>query len=121
MSDVHHNLSQHDRVELLCWLTIGNLGAFYLNEAWPAAPFQVQAAHKWLDRHLREADWLCIAKLAATALDIAHRHASFVDAAWARDAVEEIIDREDLDTQARLVALVIGDCRLALEDRRIAD
>jgi hypothetical protein len=121
MSDVHHNLTQHDRVELLCWLTIGNLGAFYLNESWPSAPFQVQAAHKWLDRHLREADWLCIAKLAAVALDIAKKHANFVDAAWARDAVEEIIDSDDLDRQSRLVALVLDDCRAALADRRIAD
>ncbi|KAF1051225.1 MAG: hypothetical protein GAK41_01380 [Burkholderia gladioli] len=121
MSDLHPNLTQHDRVELLCWLTIGNLGAFYLNESWPSASFQVQAAHKWLDRHQRDADWLCIAKLAATALDIAKRHADFVETAWARDAVEEIIDSEDLDTQSRLVALVMGDCRAALADRRPAD
>ncbi|WP_186156443.1 hypothetical protein [Burkholderia gladioli] len=121
MSDVHPNLTQHDRVELLCWLTVGNLGAFYLNESWPAASFQVQAAHKWLDRHLREADWLCIAKLAAIALDIARKHGDFVEKAWARDAVEEIIDTEELDTQSRLVALVMEDCRAALADRRVAD
>ncbi|MBN3725547.1 hypothetical protein [Burkholderia sp. Ac-20379] len=121
MSDLHPNLTQHDRVELLCWLTVGNLGAFYLNESWPSAAFQVQAAHKWLDRHQRDADWLSIAKLAATALDIAKRHADFVETAWARDAVEEIIDTEDLDTQSRLVSLVMGECRAALADRRIAD
>ncbi len=121
MSDVYPNLTQHDRVELLCWLTIGNLGAFYLNESWPAATFQVQAAHKWLERHHRDADWLAIAKLAATALDIAQKHAGFVETPWARDAVEEIIDSEDLDTQSRLVSLVMDDCRAALADRRIAD
>ncbi|WDD96221.1 hypothetical protein Bsp3421_006421 [Burkholderia sp. FERM BP-3421] len=121
MSDVHPNLSQRDRIELLCWLTIGNLGAYYLNETWPAAGFQVQAAHKWLDRHLREADWLTLAKLAAVALDIAHKHAEFVDAAWARDAVEEIIDTDDLNLDARLVALVLDDCQAALADRRGAD
>ncbi len=103
MSDVHPNLSQRDRVELLCWLTIGNLGAYYLNETWPAAGFQVQAAHKWLDRHLREADWLTLAKLAAIALDIAHKHT------------------DDLNLDARLVALVLDDCQAALADRRGAD
>lgn len=121
MSDVRHNLSQRDRVELLCWLVIGNLGAYYLNESWPAATFQVQAAHKWLDRHMREADWLTLAKLAATALDIAQKHGGFVDAEWARDAVEEIIDTDDLNLSARLVSLVIDDCRAALADKRLAD
>ena len=56
MSDVRHRLSPRDRVELLCWLTCGSLGAYYLNESWPNAAFHVEAAHKWLDRHGREAD-----------------------------------------------------------------
>lgn len=121
MSDVHHELSERDRVELLCWLTIGNLGAYYLNEGWPPAQFQVQAAHKWLDRHQRTADWLALARLSAIALDIAHKHARFVETDWARDAVEEIIDSDDLDMKARLVSLVLGDCRAALADKRVAD
>lgn len=122
MSDVYnHHLSERDRVELLCWLTIGNLGAYYLNEGCPSSQFQVQAAHKWLDRHQRDADWLLLAKLSATALDIAHKHADFVETDWARDAVEEIIDSDDLNLQARLVTLVLGDCRAALADKRLAD
>ncbi|HEY1996666.1 hypothetical protein [Paraburkholderia sp.] len=121
MSDVRLHLSPRDRVELLCWLTCGNLGAYYLNESWPEAAFQVQAAHKWLDRHSREADWLSIAKLSALAQDIAQQHACFVDAAWARDAVEEILDTDDLNFQARLVVQVLTDCQRALADKRIAD
>ena len=121
MSDVRHLLSQRDRVELLCWLTCGSLGAWYLNEAWPSPSFHVEAAHKWLDRHNRTADWLCVAKLSAIALDIAQRHASFVEAVWARDAVEEILDTDELDAQARLVIAVLGDCERALADRRVAD
>ena len=73
MSDVRLHLSPRDRVELLCWLTCGSLGAYYLNETWPEPAFHVQAAHKWLDRHLREADWLSVAKLSALALEIAGR------------------------------------------------
>ena len=121
MSDVRLHLSPRDRVELLCWLTCGSLGAYYLNETWPEPSFHVQAAHKWLDRHLREADWLSVAKLSAIALEIAGRHAHFVEAEWARDAVEEILDTDDLDFQARLVTQVLGDCQYALADKRIAD
>jgi hypothetical protein len=121
MSDVRHHLSPRDRVELLCWLTCGNLGAYYLNESWPNAAFHVQAAHKWLDRHGREADWLAVAKLTALAQDIAQQHAWFVDAAWARDAVEEILDTDDLNYQAKLVLQVLKDCERALADRRAAD
>ncbi|AOK30827.1 hypothetical protein WS67_02515 [Burkholderia singularis] len=121
MSDLRHHLNQQDRVELLCWLCVGNLGAYYLNESWPGAAFQVQSAHKWLDRHAREADWLSLAKLSLIALDIAKRHADFVNASWARDAVEEIIDTDDLNFESRLALLVLDDCRAALADRRIAD
>lgn len=121
MSDVRHHLSPRDRLELLCWLTCGSLGSFYLNESWPDASFHVQAAHKWLDRRMREADWLSIAKLSALALDIAQRHAQFVEADWARDAVEEILDTDELDDNARLVKQVMGDCQQALADKRIAD
>ena len=121
MSDVRLHLSPRDRVELLCWLTCGSLGAYYLNEIWPEPAFHVQAAHKWLDRHLREADWLSVAKLSALALEIAGRHARFVEAEWARDAVEEILDTDDLNFQARLVTQVLADCQHALADKRIAD
>jgi hypothetical protein len=121
MSDVRHHLSPRDRLELLCWLTCGSLGAYYLNEDWPDAAFHVQAAHKWLDRRAREADWLTIAKLTATAVEIARRHARFVEADWARDAVEEILDTDELDPQARLVRQVIADCQSALADKRLAD
>jgi hypothetical protein len=121
MSDVRHQLSPRDRVELLCWLACGNLGGWYLNEAWPEPLFQVRAAHKWLDRHMRTADWLSIARLSALAVDIARQHASFVDADWARDAVEEILNTDDLDFQSLLVRNVLADCQRALADKRIAD
>ena len=121
MSDVRHHLSPRDRLELLCWLTCGCLGAYYLNEDWPDAAFHVQAAHKWLDYRSREADWLSIARLSATALEIAQRHAKFVETDWARDAVEEILDTDELDPQARLVKQVLADCQNALSDKRLAD
>jgi len=121
MNDVSHPLSHQDRIELLCWLTCGILGAFYLNETWPTADFHVQAAHKWLNRHSRHADWLAISKLAVVAREIAERHAGFVSAEWARDAVEEILDTDDLNYEARLVVKIIHDCELALADRRMRD
>jgi hypothetical protein len=70
---------------------------------------------------MRDADWLSIARLSALALDIARQHAWFVDAEWARDAVEEILDTDDLNLQARLVQQVLADCERALSDRRAAD
>ncbi|WP_133650981.1 hypothetical protein [Paraburkholderia flava] len=121
MSDVRHHLSPRDRTELLCWLTCGSLGAFYLNESWPDASFHVQAAHKWLDRHRCEADWLSVARLSALALEIARQHAWFIDAAWARDAVEEILDTDDLNFEARLVVQVLADCERALAEKRPND
>ena len=51
----------------------------------------------------------------------AGRHARFVEAEWARDAVEEILDTDDLNFQARLVTQVLADCQYALADKRIAD
>jgi hypothetical protein len=120
MSDVRQYLSPNDRIELLCWLTCGSLGAYYLNEEWPQASFHVQSAHKWLDRHARDADWLSVAQLSALALDIARLHIGFVDTDWARDAVEEILDTDDLNFEARLVQQVIEDCRRALTDKRPA-
>jgi hypothetical protein len=121
MTDGRQHLTPSDRIELLCWLTCGSLGAYYLNAEWPQPPFYVQAAHRWLDRHARSADWLIIAKLSALAGDIARAHAGFVDADWARDAVEEMLDADDLNLDARLVKQVWGDCRRALADKRVAD
>ena len=121
MNDVRHNLSPTDRVELLCWLTCGSLGAYYLNGSWPTAAFHVQAAHKWLDRHKRQAEWLAIAKLSAIAADLAQRHSELVDADWARDAVEEILDSDDLNYQSELVLRVLDECKRALADKRPAD
>jgi hypothetical protein len=121
MNDVRHNLSPTDRVELLCWLTCGSLGAYYLNGSWPNAAFHVQAAHKWLDRHKRQAEWLAIAKLSAIAADLAQRHSELVDADWARDAVEEILDSDDLNYQSELVLRVLDECKRALADKRPAD
>jgi hypothetical protein len=121
MNDVPRTLSARDRVELLCWLTCGSLGAFYLNGDWPAAAFHVQAAHKWLDRHERLADWLTVAKLAAIARDLAARHCAILEADWARDAVEEILDSEDLNYQSDVVRQVFDDCRRALAEKRAAE
>lgn len=121
MNDVRHNLGPNDRVELLCWLTCGSLGAYYLNGSWPTSAFQVQAAHKWLDRHKRQAEWLAIARLSAIAADLAQRHSELVDADWARDAVEEILDSDDLNYQSELVLRVLDECRRALADKRPAD
>lgn len=121
MNDVRHNLSPTDRVELLCWLTCGSLGAYYLNGSWPTSAFHVQAAHKWLDRHKRQAEWLAIAKLSAIAADLAQRHSELVDADWARDAVEEILDSDDLNYQSELVLRVLDECKRALADKRPAD
>jgi hypothetical protein len=108
-------------VELLCWLTCGSLGAFYLNGSWPPASFHVQAAHKWLERHHRLADWLAVAKLAAVARDVAQTRVALVDADWARDAVEEFLDSEDLNYQSELVLRLYEDCTRALADKRRAD
>jgi hypothetical protein len=121
MTDARLHLSVSDRVELLCWLACGSLGAFYLNNAWPNAGFHVQAAHKWLDKHRRQADWLAVAKLSATAQDVAQRHAELVDADWARDAVEEILDSDDLNYRSELVSRIFIDCKRVLADKRRAD
>jgi hypothetical protein len=118
MNDVSRILSARDRVELLCWLTCGSLGAYYLNGDWPAASFHVQAAHKWLDRHQRLADWLTVAKLAAIAREIATQHCAMLEADWAREAVEEILDSEDLNYQSDVVRQVFDDCRRALAEKR---
>jgi hypothetical protein len=121
MNDVRHHLTPTDRVDLLCWLACGSLGAYFLNGTWPTAAFHVQAARRWLDRHRRQADWLAVARLSAIAQEVAQLHSALVDADWARDAVEEILDSEDLNYQSELVQRVLFDCRQALADRRPAD
>jgi hypothetical protein len=121
MNDVRHHLTPTDRVDLLCWLACGNLGAYFLNGTWPNSAFHVQAARRWLDRHRRQADWLSVARLSVLAQEVAQRHSALVDADWARDAVEEILDSEDLNYQSELVQRVLFDCRQALADRRPAD
>lgn len=121
MNEVPLSLSARDRIELLCWLTCGSLGAFYLNGDWPAATFHVQAAHKWLDRHQRVADWLAVAKLSAIARELATRHCALLEADWAREAVEEILDSEDLNYQSDVVRQVFEDCRRALAEKRVPE
>ncbi|RDT03488.1 hypothetical protein DWU95_11350 [Burkholderia contaminans] len=106
---------------MVCWPRWCTRAACDPTGAWRDAAFQVQAAHRWLDRHHRQADWLAVAKLAALGQDIAKRHAGFVDASWARDAVEEIVDTDDLDYRAKLVQWVYEDCCKALADKRLAD
>ena len=54
-------------------------------------------------------------------LDIARRHSGFVNAAWARDAVEEILDTDDLNYKSKLVLWIFEECRQALADTRLAD
>ena len=121
MNDVRHQLSPRDRIELLCWLTCGSLGNYYLNESWPTPAFFVQAAHKWLDRHKRQADWLVVARLSAIAERVATQHVGCVNADWALDAVEEILESDDLNYESVLVSRVFDDCRRALADKRMAD
>ncbi|SAK45050.1 hypothetical protein AWB81_00347 [Caballeronia arationis] len=121
MNDVRHQLSPRDRVELLCWLTCGSLGNYYLNESWPAPVFFVQASRKWLDRHKRQADWLTVARLTAIAQRLAMQNVGYVNADWALDAVEEILESDDLNYESALVVRVFDDCRRALADKRLAD
>ncbi len=121
MNEVPRTLSARDRVELLCWLTCGSLGAYYLNGDWPAPSFHVEAARKWLDRHKREADWLAIAKLSAIARDLAARHCAILESDWAREAVEEILDSEDLNFNSGVVRPILEDCRRALAEKRVPE
>ncbi len=78
----------------------------------------MQAAHKWLERHQRNADWLTVAKLAAIARELATRHCAMLEADWACDAVEEILDSEDLNFDSDVVRQVFDDCRRALAEKR---
>lgn len=113
-----YDLDRENLARLLCWLTCGCLGAYYLEGAWPGAEFQVEAAHRWLDRHRCSADWLTTAKLSATALQLAECHREVVDSPWMRDAIEEIVTAEDLNYDSTLVKRIYDDCQRILDPQR---
>jgi hypothetical protein len=109
-----YELDREDLARLLCWLTCGCLGAYYLEGTWPGAKFQVEAAHRWLDRHRRSCNWLTTAKLSAIALRLAQSYREVVDSPQARDAIEEIVTADDLNYDSTLVKRIYDDCQVAL-------
>ncbi|MDR5816202.1 MULTISPECIES: hypothetical protein [unclassified Caballeronia] len=117
MSHVRYPLGPDDRVHLLCWLTCGFLGAFYLDGDWPDPSFQVRAAHRWLDRHHRAADWIETARLSVTAQALASRLSNLLDNDTARGDVERILDSEELDYENALVQRVYHECRATLASK----
>ncbi|MDR5759916.1 hypothetical protein [Caballeronia sp. LZ035] len=117
MSHVRYPLGPDDRVHLLCWLTCGFLGAFYLDGDWPDPSFQVRAAHRWLDRHHRAADWIETARLSVTAQALASRLSNLLDNDTARDDVERILDSEELDYENALVQRIYHECRATLANK----
>ncbi|BAN27009.1 putative uncharacterized protein (plasmid) [Caballeronia insecticola] len=118
MSQVRYPLGPDDRVHLLCWLTCGFLGAFYLEGDWPDTSFQVRAAHRWLDRHHRAADWIETARLSVTAQALAARFSASLDADAARSDIERILEGEDLDYDSPLVQRIFQECRVQLSNKR---
>jgi hypothetical protein len=118
MSQVRYPLGPDDRVHLLCWLTCGFLGAFYLEGEWPEPSFQVRAAHRWLDNHNRAADWIETAKLSVTAQALASRFCPLLDTEAGRSAIEKIIEGDDLDYESELVQRIFHACVVQLTDRR---
>jgi hypothetical protein len=118
MSQVRYPLGPEDRVHLLCWLTCGFLGAYYLDGDWPEPSFQVRAAHRWLDRHQRAADWIETARLSVEAQALAARFAVLLDNEAARSDVERILEGEDLDYDSALVQRIYHECRAALSGKR---
>lgn len=117
MSHVRYPLGPDDRVHLLCWLTCGFLGAFYLDGDWPDPSFQVRAAHRWLDRHHRAADWIETARLSVTAQALASRLSNLLDNDTARGDVERILDSEELDYENALVQRIYHECRATLASK----
>ncbi|MDR5837712.1 hypothetical protein [Caballeronia sp. LZ034LL] len=117
MSHVRYPLGPDDRVHLLCWLTCGFLGAFYLDGDWPDPSFQVRAAHRWLDRHHRAADWIETARLSVTAQALAARLSNLLDNDTARGDVERILDSEELDYENALVQRIYHECRATLASK----
>jgi hypothetical protein len=118
MSQVRFPLGPDDRVHLLCWLTCGFLGAYYLDGAWPDPSFQVRAAHRWLDRHHRAADWFETARLSVLAQTLAARLSSTLDTEAGKLAVEKILECEDLDYDSALVQRVYRECYTRLGDKK---
>jgi hypothetical protein len=110
MSHVRYPLGPDDRVHLLCWLTCGFLSAYYLDGAWPDVPFQVRAAHRWLDRHHRAADWIETAKLSV----LAQALAASLEKDLKRSGIERVLQGEELDYQNTLVQRVYDACRSKL-------
>ncbi|SAL46749.1 hypothetical protein AWB71_02543 [Caballeronia peredens] len=118
MSQVRYPLGPDDRVHLLCWLTCGFLAAFYLEGDWPDTSFQVRAAHRWLDRHHRAADWIETARLSVAAQALAARFSALLDADAARGDIERILEGEDLDYESPLVQRIYRECQSELSNKR---
>jgi len=118
MSQVRYPLGPDDRVHLMCWLTCGLLGAYYIEGDWPDTSFQVRAAHRWLDRHHRAAEWIETARLSAAAQALAERFSTTLDADASRGDIERILEGEDLDYECALVQRIYHECRLELTSRR---
>jgi hypothetical protein len=117
MSQVRYPLGPDDRVHLLCWLTCGFLGAYYLDGAWPDVPFQVRAAHRWLDKHHRAADWIETARLSVLAQALAARLAASLEKDARQCGIERVLEGEELDYESALVQRVYYECRLKLGAR----
>ena len=118
MSQVRYPIGPDDRVHLLCWLTCEFLGAYYLEGAWPEPPFRVHAAHRWLDRHHRAAEWIETARLSVAAQALAARFAAMLDSDAARGDIERILEGEELDYESALVQRIYHECWIELSSRR---
>ena len=118
MSQVRYPLGPDDRVHLLCWLTCALLGAYYIEGEWPDTSFQVRAAHRWLDRHHRAADWIETARLSVAAHALAARFSTMLDADASRSDIERILEGEDLDYESVLVQRIYHECWIELSSGR---
>jgi hypothetical protein len=117
MSQVRYPLGPDDRVHLLCWLTCGFLGAYYLDGVWPDTAFQVRAAHRWLDRHHRAAEWLETARLSVAAQALAARLCTMLETESGKRGIQRILEADDLDYESTLVQRVYRECWTQLGDR----
>jgi hypothetical protein len=118
MSQVRYPLGPDDRVHLLCWLTCGFLGAYYLDRKWPDPSFQVSAAHRWLDRHHRAADWFETARLSVLAQSLAARLSSILETESGKSGIEKVLEGEELDYDSALVQRVYHECWAQLSTPR---
>jgi hypothetical protein len=118
MSQVRYPLGPDDRVHLLCWLTCGFLGAYYLDGRWPDTAFQVRAAHRWLDRHHRAAEWIETARLSVLAQALATRLAATLASEAGKRGIQRILEAEDLDYESTLVQRIYRECWTQLGDRK---